>query len=182
MWSNSRAGYGLISILLHWIMAVAVLGLFGLGWWMVDLSYYSSWYNTAPDIHKSVGVLLMGVLAVRLVWRLAGTQPAFEPGMAAWERTAALSAHWLMYLLMALVMASGYLIPTAAGDPISVFGWFEAPAITLGLERQEDLAGEVHYYGAWALVAVAAVHTLAALKHHFLERDRTLVKMLRPGP
>lgn len=180
MWRNTTAAYGLVSVVLHWLVALAVFGLFGLGLWMVGLSYYSPWYTTAPMIHIGVGVLLGAVLILRLVWRLANPRPAFEPTLGRAERIGALSAHAVMYVLMFGVTISGYLIPSAQGDPVSVFGWFSLPPL-VAAEGQQDLAGWLHYYGAWALVLIAGVHTLAALKHHFIDRDRTLIKMLRPG-
>lgn len=181
MWRNTTSAYGLVSIVLHWLIAVAIVGLFGLGLWMMDLSYYHPWYNAAPDIHRSVGVLVGAAVLARLVWRWLNPRPAFDADMARWERTGALVAHWLMYALMIGVVATGYLITTAEGDPVSVFGWFRLPALVSGLERQEEMAGALHYYGAWALVLIAAAHTLAALKHHLMDRDRTLVRMLWPG-
>ncbi|MCS4505216.1 Cytochrome b561 [wastewater metagenome] len=181
MWRNTTSAYGLVSIVLHWLIAAAILGLFGLGLWMVDLSYYHPWYTTAPDIHRSIGVLVGAAVLARLIWRGLNPRPAFETGMARWERAGALAAHWVMYALMLGVVAAGYLITTAQGDAVSVFGWFEVPALVSGVEQQEELAGAIHYYGAWALVLIATVHALAALKHHFVDRDRTLVRMLRPG-
>ena len=139
---------------------------------MTGLTYAHPWYNRAPDIHQSVGVLLIGLIAVRLAWRWTNPLPALESGMPRWEQLAARAAHATMYLLIVVVLASGYLIPTADGSWISVFDWFSAPPVVLGIDRQADWAGWVHYWSAWALVAVAAVHTLAALKHHFIERDR----------
>lgn len=175
---NSNEFYGWVSIAIHWISAVAIVGLFALGLWMTSLSYAHPWYNRAPDIHQSVGVLLIAVIAFRLAWRWSNPRPALEPGMATWEVIAAHGAHWTMYALIVAVLLSGYLIPTADGSWINVFGWFSTPPLVLGIERQEDWAGWVHYWGAWALMGVAGVHTLAALKHHFIERDRTLKKIL----
>jgi cytochrome b561 len=177
---NTPSSYGLVSIALHWLVALAIVGLFALGLWMVELSYADPWYTTAPWLHIGVGMLLGALIGVRLVWRLLQPRPAFEPGMRGWERAAALSAHWLMYAATVAVIASGYLITTADGSPVSVFGWLELPAIQLGIERQADLAGRVHYYGAWLLVLMAGGHSLAAIKHHVIDRDRTLIKMLRP--
>lgn len=177
-WRNSPEDYGWISIAFHWIAAIAIVGLFALGLWMTDLPYTHPWYNRAPDIHQSIGVLLIALIAVRLVWRWTNPLPAFEPNLPSWERASARAAHAVMYLLTVTVLASGYLIPTADGSWVGVFGWFATPPVVLGIERQEDWAGWVHYWGAWALIGVAAVHTLAALKHHFHDRDRTLAKML----
>jgi len=178
---NSRSGYGWVSIAVHWIAALAIVGLFGLGLWMTSLGYGHAWYNRAPALHESIGMIALALIAFRLAWRIVTVTPALEPGMPGWERIAALTAHWLMYALMVTVVVTGYLISTAGGEPVSVFGWFEVPAVIPGFERQADIAGWIHYYSAWALVLLAAGHTLAALKHHFIDRDATLVRMLR-GP
>ncbi|ROR32383.1 cytochrome b [Inmirania thermothiophila] len=179
---NTRQCFGWVAITLHWVTAAAVLALFPLGVWMVDLDYYHPWYNRAPALHVSVGMTLLALILVRIGWRLANPVPAFEPGMPAWERLAARAAHYAMYALLLVVTLSGYLIPTADGKAVAVFGLVEVPALPWRPARQEDLAGLVHRWAAWTLMGVATLHTLAALKHHFLDRDRTLVRMLRPGP
>jgi cytochrome b561 len=85
--------------------------------------------------------------------------------------------HALLYLLLFTVMISGYLISTADGSSISVFDLFSVPATLTDLPSQEDIAGEVHWYSALALVILAGGHGLAALKHHFISQDTTLVRM-----
>lgn len=72
---NSSSNFGVVSVAIHWLVAVAVFGLFGLGYWMVDLSYYDDWYRTGPDIHRSIGILLLLVMLFRLVWRLFNPLP-----------------------------------------------------------------------------------------------------------
>ncbi|WJW76439.1 cytochrome b [Thiohalobacter sp. IOR34] len=176
---NDRQGYGLVSVGLHWIMAVLVIGLFLLGETMVDLDYTHPWYHKAPDLHRGLGVVTAGLLAFRLVWRLANPLP--EILGRPWERRAALWVHRLFYLLIAAVVTSGYLITTADGQALSVFGAFEIPATLHGLENQEDIAGRVHEWLATLLIALAALHGLAALKHHLLDRDPTLLRMLGAG-
>lgn len=178
-WCNSRTRFGRVSIALHWLVAVAVVGLFALGLWMTGLSYYHPWYYRAVDLHQSLGLLSLAVVVLRLVWRLANPTPAFDPKMAPWERGAALAAHWLMYLLMLCVMTSGYFMLTAEGDPISVFGWFAVAALPISIERQADIAGWLHYWMAWGLMSLVVLHTLAAFKHHFINRDSTLMRILR---
>ncbi|MNR57354.1 hypothetical protein D3C85_1781150 [compost metagenome] len=76
------------------------------------------------------------------------------------------------------MLISGYLISTAEGVAIDVFGWFSVPATLSGLPEQADVAGVIHFYLAWSLVVLAVLHALAALKHHFLDRDPTLTRML----
>ncbi len=177
-WRNSTRRYGLVSILLHWGVALVVFALFGLGLWMVGLNYYSPWYRTAPDIHKSVGLLLLVVMLLRLLWRVLSPPPPALDSYSTLTRRGAVLGHGLLYLGLFVLMLSGYLISTADGRPISVFGWFSVPALLSGLPGQEDIAGAVHYWLAWALIGLAAVHALAALKHHFIDRDATLKRML----
>jgi cytochrome b561 len=85
-----------------------------------------------------------------------------------------------MYVLVFAIMLSGYLISTADGRAIEVFGWFAVPATLQGIDGQEDVAGDVHFYLAVTLMVIVGGHALAALKHHFIDRDPTLRRMLRP--
>ncbi|MBK1873480.1 MULTISPECIES: cytochrome b [Marinobacter] len=178
---NTPAGYGWLAIVAHWLVAVAVLGLFALGFWMVDLSYYDEWYRRGPDIHRSVGILLFALVIFRLLWRLFTPSPESIPAHKRWEVLSARAAHGLLYVLIFVAMVSGYLISTADGSSISVFGWFEVPSVTGQIKGLEDTAGLVHYWSTWALVGLAALHAAGALKHHFIDRDETLRRMLVPA-
>lgn len=177
-WRNNSSRYGLVSIFMHWLVALVVFGLFALGYWMVGLDYYSSWYKTAPDLHKSIGLLLFAVMSARLLWRLFSPPPASLPSHGRITRLASKLGHSVLYLGLFVLMVAGYLISTADGRGIEVFGLFEVPATITSIPRQEDIAGLVHEYLAWALVIFAGVHGVAALKHHFIDRDRTLMRML----
>ena len=174
--NNDKHRYGLISILLHWGMAVVIFGLYALGLYMVDLTYYDELYQTIPNIHRSIGMILMLFLLIRWVWRLRNQLP--EISGKRWEQVAALWAHRAFYLLILLSLVSGYLISTADGQPVSVFNWFDIPATLYGIDNQEDIAGDIHEILTHILIFLAAIHTLAALKHHFIQRDPTLLSML----
>ena len=175
-WRNTQDSYGLVSVILHWLIAVAVTGLFVLGLWMVGLGYYHPWYQRAPDIHRSVGVLLFAPMLVHLAWRYWNPRPQTLGSVT--ERKAAAWMHRLMYALMYLLLLSGYLISTADGRGINVFGLFSVPASISGLHNQADTAGEVHEWLAFTLIALVVLHVLAALKHHLVNRDQTLKRML----
>jgi cytochrome b561 len=176
-WRNSPSRYGVVSVLIHWLVAVAVFGLFGLGYWMVGLDYYSSWYKTAPDIHKGIGILLFAVMLARVLWRWLSPPPGSLPDHGRLTRLGSKFGHGFLYLGLFVLMLSGYLISTADGRGIEVFGLFTVPATITSIPDQEDIAGLVHEYLAWTLVIFAGIHALAALKHHFIDRDRTLVHM-----
>lgn len=175
---NHKDGYGLVAVILHWLVAAAVFGLFGLGLWMTELTYYDSWYRQAPWLHKGIGATLFLLVAARLLWRLFDPQPAPLPSHAPWERRAAGIVHRLLYLLLFAVMLSGYLISTADGRPLEVFGLFSIPATVTGIDNLEDVAGRVHLLLASSLVGLALLHAVAALKHGFFDHDRTLLRML----
>lgn len=175
---NTRSRYGWLSVSIHWLMALTVIGMFALGIWMRQLSYYDPWYKDGPTIHKSIGILLFILLLARIVWRNINIRPSDDPALKAWERITAHLTHFALYGLMLALMIAGYLISTADGRPIDVFNLFSVPATLHGLADQEDIAGEIHEILAWALVLLAGVHALAALKHHFINRDSTLLKML----
>ena len=175
---NSSSRYGWVSIFMHWGVALAVFGLFALGLWMVGLDYYSTWRKDAPDLHKSIRLTLFAVMLLRVVWRFVSPPP---PTLSSYSRLTRLGAkvgHSFLYLSLFAVMIAGYLISTADGAGIAVFGLFEVPALVSGLPDQADVAGVVHLYLAWALVVFAGLHALAALKHHFIDRDATLARML----
>lgn len=178
-WKNNPRGYGLTAILFHWVTALTAIGLFGLGLYMVELDYYSPWYHRAPFIHKSLGLLLAGLFLLRLVWRVMDSVPA-PLGRQRLLNLGASLMHWLFYLLLPLLFVSGYFIASADDKPVSVFDWFELPGWRLPVENQEDIAGEIHEILAWLLILLASVHALAALKHHFIDRDATLMRMLWP--
>jgi len=174
---NSEHHYGWLAVVLHWLVAAVVVGLFALGFWMVDLSYYDEWYRKGPDLHRSIGLILFAVVVFRLLWRFINTSPRPLANHQRWEVVSAHVAHSLLYVLMFVAMVSGYLITTADGSSISVFGLFDVPSVTGQVKGMEDTAGAVHYWSTWALVGLAGLHALGALKHHFIDRDETLRRM-----
>lgn len=175
---NTEIQYGTLAILFHWLTALIVIALFGLGLWMTDLSYQDAWYQRAPFLHKSVGILLFIFTLLRIVWMLTNPKPLPLADSPLWEHRLAITVHGLLYLLLIAIMSSGYLISTADGRGISVFDWFEIPALSWTLENQEDLAGEIHEVLAFSLMGLVALHIGAAFKHHFVNKDNTLKRML----
>ncbi len=177
-WQNTASNWGAGAIALHWLTALVVFAMFGLGLYMTDLNLYHPWYHKAPHLHRSVGVLLFIATLMRLGWRLWNPPPAPLANHLWWEKLLARLMHGALYLLLFAVMLSGYLISTADGRAVEVFNWFSVPATLSGLEEQEDVAGTVHLVLASSLIAFALMHAGAAFKHHFFDRDRTLLRML----
>jgi cytochrome b561 len=156
-------------------MALAIPAMFVLGLWMRSLDYYSPYYKSAPDFHKSIGLVLLVLLVFRFIWRQFNVEPD-SSHLSPFERFASIVVHLGLYGLLLALFVSGYLISTADGRPIEIFGVISVPA-TLQLPHQEDIAGEVHKWLAYVVIGLSAAHALAALKHHFINRDRTLGRM-----
>jgi len=173
---NTATSYGWVSISIHWLMAVLVFAMFGLGLWMRTLGYYDSWYHTAPALHKSIGMLLLILLIFRWLWRLSNTRPDLMGEV--WEQCIALLVHRMHYVLLTALMITGYFIPTAEGVGIDVFGWLTIPVLITFDKETTDWIGMMHRYLAWSAVGLAGLHGAAALKHHVIDKDHTLRRML----
>ncbi len=175
---NSVTGYGLVSVILHWVVALAVFTLFAVGLWMEDMDYMDPWYKTAPHWHKSAGVLVICLVVFRFVWRMAQPRPEVLSTHASWERWLARLVHYGLYGLLFLMLPTGYLITTAKGQSLEVFNWFSLPATIVGIDNLEDLAGEIHELIAFSIIGIVVLHACGALKHHFVDKDSTLRRML----
>lgn len=170
--------YGYVSIFFHWLSALTIFGLFGLGYYMVDLTYYDSWYKTAPELHKSIGLIFFGFMVLRVIWRAKQIRPNHLASHSPFEIKAGKVTHRVLYLLIFIIMLAGYLISTADGRGIEIFELITIPAIGSVIENQEDIAGLVHQWLAYLLITLAVLHALAALKHHFIDKDDTLNRII----
>ena len=178
MWRNTGSRYGLATKLLHWSVAVLILGLVWLGWYMVDLTYYDAWYNDSLAWHKALGIVAFVLAVVKIAWAVHSRPPAYAGSLKRWERAAATAVHHLFYMMMVLIPLTGYLVSTSEGEGIDLWGWFTVPAVAVVGEGLRDLAIEAHYWCAYGTLAIAAVHAAAAVKHQLLDRDGTLRRML----
>ncbi len=174
---NTKDRWGWGSIFFHWITFFTVTGLFVLGLWMVDLTYYDEWYREAPFLHKSIGVVLFLFTGLRIIWRNAGEIPDPLNEYTAFEIKAARFMHAALYFLLIVVMFTGYLVSTADAYSIDVFGVFKVPAVFYGFESQEDIAGIMHLIIASILIGFVLFHGFVAIKHHLINKDRTLKRM-----
>jgi len=176
--NNTLNHYGWVTIFFHWLVAATVIGLFALGYWMVGLGYYHSWYKQAPELHKSIGVLLFMLMVLRTLWRTSQIKPKGLATHSNIEKKLGNIVHGLLYSTLFILMISGYLISTADGRDIEVFQFLSISSFGELFTDQEDLAGIIHKYLAYILIFTVALHALAALKHHFIDKDKTLIRML----
>lgn len=162
---------------LHWSMAILLLGMVGWGFYAARLNFYDPLYHRALSWHRSLGVLLFGLLLVRIAWRLGHPPAPLPESMPLWERRAAHLTQLALYLFMFLLPVTGYLISTADGRGVSVFGWWELPAWLPPDRGRETWMGTIHLVISILFCLSAMLHVAAALKHHFIDRDGILRRM-----
>lgn len=169
--------FGWVTKLLHWITTVFVLSLFVIGLYMVDLAISPQKFKVYA-LHKSIGITVLILVLLRIGWRCVNPTPPILGNPKSWERMAARSTHVLFYVLLIVLPLSGWMRSSAASFPFSWFGLFQVPDIVAPNEALSETAKTVHWWLGRILGILVVVHILAALKHHFLNRDGTLVRML----
>lgn len=175
---NTLDNYGLVSRILHWALALLILGLVWLGWVMMDMGYYDPWYQAAITAHETLGMLVLALAAFKLVWMAWAGSPAAQPELKPWERAASGLAHWVLILMMVVIPVTGYLTSTSDGAGVMMFDWFEVPALVPVSTALRDWSIDVHYYAAYGVFYLAILHAAAALKHQFIDGHRTLRRMI----
>lgn len=173
---NTPQSYGTVAIFLHWLIALFIISLLALGFVMDDLPKNAQ--GVAYDTHKLIGLSVLILVTIRLWWKSINLKPILTFKQAPWERFAERFVHYSLYLIMILMPLSGLWMSTAAGHLPSVFGHtISFPGVTEN-KAQAEFFGEVHEFLAWTLIALITIHVLAALKHHFIDRDRVMKGMM----
>ncbi len=173
--------YNAVAITLHWLLALVIVGLFGVGIYMTDLPF-SPWRLKLYNWHKWAGVSLLVLSLVRLVWRVTHRPPALPEAitraMPGWQNVAHHATHHLMYVLFFAVPLLGWAYSSAAGFPIVWFGQIALPDLVTANKELAELIKPLHKLSALALMGLAALHVAAALKHQWIDRDGLLLRML----
>ncbi|MGQ3891360.1 cytochrome b [Legionella sp. CNM-4043-24] len=172
---NSDDHFGLVAILLHWTMAILIIGLLALGLYMVSLPI-SLQKLKLYGWHKEYGFLALALVIIRLFWRLLNTTPRLT--LPWFERIAARAVHWAFYLMMLAMPISGWLVTSAAGLPASFFGLFTLPNLIAPNEALRPVFETAHEWIGYLLILTIILHASAALKHHFINKDDILRRMI----
>jgi len=163
--------------LLHWLIALMIFGMLGFGFYMTGLDL-SPTKLELYSWHKWAGVTVFLLVLVRLAWRIGHRPPALPAHMPAIERLAAHAGHHLLYLLMLAIPLSGWLMSSAKGFQTVWFGVLPLPDLVGKDKALGDLLQEVHEVLNFTLAGLVLAHLGAALKHHFIDRDDVLARML----
>lgn len=183
MLRNTANEYGLVAIILHWVIATVFIGQLVLGLWMVRLDDQRLAFELI-QWHKSFGFLLLGLVAFRIVWWAFNRHPPLPADMNPLEKIAAHVAHFLLYCLMILLPLTGWVLVSVSVLAIPTFAFYQfiIPHLPLAASEQaEAFWDSAHALLGYFAAALVLIHILAALRHHFWLRDTLLKRMLSPG-
>lgn len=158
---NSRSGYGLVSLVLHWIIVFGII---------------AQWALAESDelmLHQSIGITILALAVLRLVWRVLNPKPAWPADMKPYEIKLARIVHFAFYALLFAIPLSGWALASAEGEPLNFFRWFDLPRLGMGSENTLE---EVHEILFNVLVALAAIHVIGAIKHWIAGRARPVAQ------
>jgi cytochrome b561 len=173
---GQTASYGRIAVLLHWVIALLIAIGFAVGLTMVDLPL-SPLKAKVFAYHKWIGITVLALGLARVAWRATHAGPPELP-MPAWQRLAARATHVLLYALILAIPLVGWLYTSAAGFPVVYLKLWQLPDLVSKDKELALLLKSVHKVLAWGMSGIVALHVAAALKHHFIDRDTTLKRML----
>ncbi len=165
------------AIALHWLVALIILASFPLGLYMADLAL-SPTKLKLYSYHKWAGVTVFFLAVLRVLWRMRHAPPALPTSMPAWQRNFAAATHALLYLLILAIPLSGWMMSSALGFKTVYFGVLPLPDLLAKNKELGELLKLVHVTLNYTMAALVAVHVGAALKHHFVDRDDILARML----
>jgi len=164
------------AVALHWAIAAIVAAQFALGWLMQEIAKQPPGPRaSAFNVHKSIGLTILALMAVRIAWRLSHRPPPLPP-MPRWQRAAARATHALLYAVLVAMPLAGYLGSAVSGYPVRFFG-IALPAWAGRHDAVKEAMSGVHLAGAWILAAAVALHLAAVAKHAWVDHDGLLARM-----
>jgi cytochrome b561 len=181
MIKNTRTSYGSVSQCFHWLIAVGIITMLALGF-IASNTEQKKWAGQLFWVHKSLGLTLLTLMLMRLLWRLYNTAPDYGPHIKRWQVMAAKSLHWGFYVVLFAMFTSGWITTSTGKHGVSFWGWFDATLPMTRSKATHHLSGDWHTALAWVIIGLIVVHVLAACKHHFVDRDDVLKRMLPSCP
>ena len=173
--------YTRTAIALHWVLGLALIGLFAMGIYMHELPF-SPQRLKLYNWHKWAGITVLVLSVVRFVWRLTHTPPALPQavslGMPRWQHVAHHATHHALYALFLIVPLAGWAYSSAMGFQVVLFGVLPLPDFVPSDKTLAELIKPVHVVGAFAMAGLVVLHIAAALKHQWIDRDGLLLRML----
>ncbi len=163
------------AVILHWLVALLIVALFGLGWYMMSIEKQpgSDWYF---KLHRSLGLTVAGLIVLRLLWRASHRPAELPDGVPFWEKKLSLAAHWLLYAFMVVMPLTGYLGSAYNKSGAAFFG-YQLPFWSGPNRDLSKLFFTIHEALVWVFVAAIVLHALAGFKHLLINRNKVFQRM-----
>ncbi len=174
---NTLQTYGVVAKTFHWLMAILIIALLIVGLIMADM-------ENSPDkfkligLHKEIGITVLFLATLRLGWKVLDVSPLLPSSIGKMAQLGAKAAHLGLYVFMFAMPITGWLMSSAAGFPVSMFGFFIMPNLVAPDKKFAHDMNELHETLAWILIVLIVLHVIAALLHHFYYKDNILRRML----
>ena len=175
---NSEDRYGIVTQLLHWAIVALIIVQYVLAEKAEELPRSSPSLIETLGLHKSFGMTILLLAVLRLIWRLMNPVPKVPSTMPRWQQLGAHISHFALYALLFAAPILGWLMSSARGFSVSYFGMFTFPDLVARDRPLYDILHEAHEIAAKLIFVIAILHALAALKHHFIDKDNVLRRML----
>lgn len=177
---NTISTYGVISKILHWTIALLILIQFYLVYWkhamLPEKSAIANFYING--LHKPIGVVVLLLAIFAVTWKVNNPKPNYPLTMPKWEKQSAIFVQSLLYLILFAMPISGLIMSTAAGYPPNFFGLYQFPQFLENNEVMAQFFFNVHEITSYLVITLVVIHVGAAIKHHFIDRDDVLKRML----
>jgi cytochrome b561 len=173
----AEPAYTSVARALHWITAALILSTIPVGLVMANIDG-GPLQDFLYNVHETIGTIMMPIIVIRIIWRLTHPPLPLPPEIPAIQRLGAEAVHWLLYVLLVVQPIVGWIGISAYGAPIKVFWTFVLPPIWNKDSDFSDQVLEVHGWIGFAIIGLLCAHIGAALFHHFVRRDRVLLRMV----
>ncbi len=173
---NSKQRWGGVQQTLHWLVVLVVVAQLTVGFIFGGLTPQDSLWGALFSVHSTLGLTILGLMLIRLLWRLVNPVPPLPETLKPWQTRLARINHWLLYLLLIGLPAGGYLLVSAHGQPVPFF-WMELPPLIPENETLQGVIQTMHLSGALLLILLVSLHVAGALGHA-MRRDGVLERML----
>ncbi len=178
---NTKDTFGSVAKSFHWLSAFLVISLLFLGFFMGDIPKSTAWHKIAKNWHQLLGLFLLILVVLRSLWSLINIKPQSVGKPSKLELFLIKLTHTILYIFMFIIPVSGWIMSSAKGKLVklpTLAGYhFAMPGIPLDINLAK-LAHQLHEIFAWILVVLITLHVLAALKHHFIDKDNILKRIL----
>lgn len=174
---NTSDSFGWLAKAFHWLIALMIITLWIVGTLMGDMENSPLKFQVY-GLHKSTGIIVLTLAVFAIFWRSGNLKPGLPASVPAWQKSLSSVIKYALYICMILMPLSGWAYSSSAGYPVSIYGLFEIPALVVKDDAMKNFYKEIHELIGNIILVLVGLHVAAALKHHFINKDGVLRRML----